>query len=82
VERSLYERLGGIEAITAVAHAFDERAGKDDRINQKFARTDLDRLTKEFVDQLCQDTGGPISGPATTTPHRPPTPQAQPHPPA
>src|SRR5215467_8650562 len=26
--------------------------------NQKFARTNLDRLTKEFVDQLCQDTGG------------------------
>ena len=46
VEDSLYERLGGVEAITAVAHAFDDRAGKDDRINQKFARTNLDRLTK------------------------------------
>ena len=34
---------------------------KDDRINQKFARTNLDRLTKEFVDQLCQDTGGPCT---------------------
>lgn len=38
--------------------AFENRAAKDDRINQKFARTDLSRLTKEFVDQLCQDTGG------------------------
>ena len=61
MERSLYERLGGIEAITAVARAFEERAAKDDRINQKFARTNLDRLTKEFVDQLCQDTGGPCT---------------------
>jgi hemoglobin len=61
VEGSLYERLGGVDAITAVARAFDERAGKDDRINQKFARTNLDRLTKEFVDQLCQDTGGPCT---------------------
>jgi hemoglobin len=61
VEGSLYERLGGVEAITAVARAFDERAGKDDRINQKFARTNLDRLTKEFIDQLCQDTGGPCT---------------------
>jgi hemoglobin len=61
VERSLYERLGGIDAITAVARAFEERAAKDDRINQKFARTNLDRLTKEFVDQLCQDTGGPCT---------------------
>ena len=59
MECSLYERLGGIDAITAVARAFEERAAKDDRINQKFARTNLDRLTKEFVDQLCQDTGGP-----------------------
>jgi hemoglobin len=61
VEGSLYERLGGVDAITAVTRAFDERAGKDDRINQKFARTNLDRLAKEFVDQLCQDTGGPCT---------------------
>ena len=61
MDRSLYERLGGIEAITAVARAFEDRAAKDDRINQKFARTNLDRLTKEFVDQLCQDTGGPCT---------------------
>jgi hemoglobin len=61
VERSLYERLGGVDAITAVVHAFDDRAAKDDRINQKFARTNLDRLAKEFVDQLCQDTGGPCT---------------------
>src|SRR5215831_4072936 len=43
VEGSLYERLGGVDAITA------------------FARANLDRLTKEFVDQLCQDTGGPCT---------------------
>jgi hemoglobin len=61
VEGSLYERLGGVDAITAVARAFDDRAGKDDRINQKFARTNLERLTKEFVEQLCQDSGGPCS---------------------
>jgi hemoglobin len=61
VEGSLYERLGGVDAITAVVHAFDDRAAKDDRINQKFARTNLDRLAKEFVDQLCQDTGGPCT---------------------
>jgi hemoglobin len=58
---SLYDRLGGIDAITAVARAFEDRAAKDDRINQKFARTNLDRLTKEFVDQLCHDTGGPCT---------------------
>src|SRR5918995_7224294 len=31
------------------------------RIKQKFARTDLARLTKEFVDQLCEATGGPCT---------------------
>jgi len=61
MERSLYERLGGIDAIMAVARAFEDRAAKDDRINQKFARTNLDRLHKEFVDQLCHDTGGPCT---------------------
>jgi hemoglobin len=61
VQASLYERLGGTDALTAVARAFEDCAGKDDRINQKFARTDLNRLTKEFVDQLCEATGGPCT---------------------
>jgi hemoglobin len=61
VQASLYERLGGTDALTAVTRAFEDRAGKDDRINQKFARTDLNRLTKEFVDQVCAATGGPCT---------------------
>jgi hemoglobin len=59
VERSLYDRLGGIDAITAVTCAVVDRQMKDDRISQKFARTNLDRLIKEFVDLICQATGGP-----------------------
>jgi truncated hemoglobin YjbI len=47
LERSLYGRLGGIEVITAVARAFEDRAAKDDRINQKFARTNLNRKYSE-----------------------------------
>ena len=58
---SLFSRLGGVDAITAVVRDFEDRAGKDDRIKQKFARTDLDRLTKEFVDQVCEATGGPCN---------------------
>jgi hemoglobin len=61
MDTTLYERLGGTDAIKTVAVAFENRAAKDDRINQKFARTDLNRLTKEFVDQLCHDTGGPCA---------------------
>ena len=61
MERSLYDRLGGIDAISGITRAFEDRAAKDDRINQKFARTNMERLTEEFVAQLCQDTGGPYT---------------------
>ena len=61
MERSLYERLGGIDAITAVVRAVVDRQMKDDRINQKFARTNQDRLIKEFIDFICQATGGPCT---------------------
>lgn len=60
-EPSLYDRLGGIDAITAVVRAVANRQLKDDRINQKFARTEPDRLVKEFVDQICEATGGPCT---------------------
>ena len=60
-QSTLYERLGGRDNISAVARAFEQRAGQDDRIKQKFARTNFERLTKEFVDQLCQGTGGPCT---------------------
>jgi hemoglobin len=56
---TLYERLGGIDAITAVVEDFRDRVAGDDRINLKFARTDLARLTKMLIDQVCEATGGP-----------------------
>lgn len=59
MERSLYDRLGGIDAITAVVESFRDRVAQDNRINQKFAKTDLARLTKMLIDQVCEATGGP-----------------------
>ena len=56
---SLYDRLGGIDAITAVVGSFRDRVAGDDRINLKFARTDLARLTKMLIDQVCEASGGP-----------------------
>jgi hemoglobin len=56
---SLYERLGGINAITAVVENFRDRVAGDDRINQKFAKTDLGRLRKMLIDQVCEAAGGP-----------------------
>jgi hemoglobin len=58
---SLYERLGGIEAITAVVDAFVARCAGDARINPKFERTDIPRLKTNLVDQVCEATGGPCT---------------------
>ena len=58
---SLYERLGGLEAITSVVDSFVGRCAGDDRINRKFERTDVPRLKKMLVDQVCAATGGPCT---------------------
>ena len=58
---SLYERLGGLEAITSVVDSFVGRCAGDDRINGKFERTDVPRLKKMLVDQVCEATGGPCT---------------------
>src|SRR5207247_4183120 len=56
---SLYERLGGLDAITAVVDSFVARCAGDDRINRKFGRTDVPRLKRMLVDQVCEAAGGP-----------------------
>lgn len=58
-EKSLYERLGGKDAITAVVNEFAGRVLADTRINKKFAKTDATRLTTMLVEQICMATGGP-----------------------
>ena len=58
---SLYERLGGKDAITAVIDDFVARCAADTRINAKFIRTDIPRLKTNLVDQVCEATGGPCT---------------------
>ena len=58
---SLYDRLGGLDAITAVVDSFVARCAGDDRINGKFGRTDVPRLKAMLVDQVCEATGGPCT---------------------
>ena len=58
-EKTLYERLGGIDAIKAVVNEFAGRVLADTRINAKFAKTDASRLTLHLVEQICFATGGP-----------------------
>jgi hemoglobin len=63
-KKSLYSRLGGKKAITAVVDEFVGIVAKDDRINKFFAGAagDPKRLAMfkaKLVDQICQGTGGP-----------------------
>ena len=57
---TLYERLGGSAAITAVIDDFVARCAGDDRISGKFARTDIARLKAMLVEQVSAATGGKV----------------------
>jgi hemoglobin len=57
--KSLYERLGGKDAIKAVVDEFVTIVAADPRVNKKFARSNLDRVKFEVVEQICAATGGP-----------------------
>ena len=57
--KSLYDRLGGKGAITAVVDTFVGNVGGDKRINNYFALTDLTKLKTHLVNQICEASGGP-----------------------
>ena len=58
-QASLYERLGGKPAITAVVDDFIGNVAGDTRINKRFANADIPKLKTRLVDQVCEATGGP-----------------------
>jgi hemoglobin len=62
--KSLYERLGGKPAITAVVDEFVARVAADNRINKFFAAAAADparmaAFKGKLVDQICEASGGP-----------------------
>lgn len=57
--KSLYDRLGGKDSITAVVDRFVSNVGGDKRINGYFASTDLAKLKMHLVNQICEASGGP-----------------------
>jgi hemoglobin len=59
VQKSLYDRLGGKPAITAVVDEFVARLAADNRVNKRFAKTDIPKLKAHLVDQICEASGGP-----------------------
>ena len=58
-QKSLYDRLGGKPAITAVVDDFISNVAADARINQRFGGTNIPRLKARLVDQICEASGGP-----------------------
>jgi hemoglobin len=58
-DAKLFDRLGGMDAITAVVDEFVANVAADARINAQFANTDIPKLKKSLVAQICQETGGP-----------------------
>ena len=59
--RSLYERLGGTPAITAVVEKFVAVTGSDPRISSFFTNADIPRLKSMMVEHICSITGGPCT---------------------
>ncbi len=58
---SLYQRLGGKDAIAAVVAEFVGNVAADPRINARFANTDIPRLKVLLTEQICQGSGGPCT---------------------
>ena len=58
-DASLYDRLGGKPAITAVVDDFVGNVAADKRINGFFARANVPHLKAMLVDQICEASGGP-----------------------
>jgi len=59
--QTLFQRLGGKDAIVAVVDDFVGNVAGDARINRRFASTNIPRLKQMLVDQICAGTGGPCT---------------------
>ena len=56
---TLYDRLGGKAAITAVVDDFISNVAADSRINGRFANVNIPHLKQLLVEQMCAGSGGP-----------------------
>jgi hemoglobin len=59
--KTLYDRLGGHDAIVAVVNDFVGNVAADKRINHFFAKSDAKRVKEKLVEQICAGTGGPCT---------------------
>ena len=62
-DKTLYERLGGYDAIAAVTDALMMRIKNDDRLRRFYDHRGADGIAREqqlLVDYLCASSGGPM----------------------
>ena len=62
-EKTLYDRLGGYDAISAVANVLLPRLQTDPQLGRYWARRGEDGLKREkqlLIDFLCASAGGPL----------------------
>lgn len=60
---SLYQRLGGYDAIAAVSKSLVERLQNDNRLERFWANRGADGMARELqllIDYLCESAGGPL----------------------
>ncbi|UPV73381.1 group 1 truncated hemoglobin [Halorussus limi] len=60
MSETLYDRLGGRDAIAAVVESFYDRVLDDDRIAHFFEDTDMSALRAHQTTFLASVTGGPV----------------------
>jgi hemoglobin len=58
-KKSLFDRLGGKDAISKVVDEFVANVAADKVVNKRFAKTDIPKFKASLVDQVCGATGGP-----------------------
>ncbi|TMK55325.1 MAG: group 1 truncated hemoglobin [Actinobacteria bacterium] len=75
MSKTLYERLGGYDAICAVVNDFLPRLQKDDALSRYWEHRGDDGVSREkqlLIDFLCASAGGPLyyTGRDMKTSHR------------
>ncbi len=58
-QRSLYDRIGGKDAITGMVEDFVANVAADKRISAFFDNGDMPGFKQKLADQICEKTGGP-----------------------
>lgn len=57
----LYDRLGARDGIEAVVDQLVAKVARDNRIKDRFANADIQKLKRQLVEQICHLTDGPCT---------------------